>query len=64
MKSLKDLTIGEAANILTEKQMKALKGGNLYCHCNNDSSSYPTSSCANCYLYCYDWYVCDGVHRG
>ena len=63
MKALTNLTIGEGVTILSEKQMKSLKGGNWYCHCNNDTSSYPASDCSQCPYYCTGWYTCDDVDR-
>lgn len=64
MKALTNLTFGEGVTILSEKQMKSLKGGNWYCHCNNDSSSIPVGNCSDCHFHCNNWYTCDEVYRG
>ena len=69
MKALKNLIIGEGANILTNKQMKFIKGGDpapLYCHCGNDSGSIVVDSCDRCWLICSaeGWFVCDSLFRG
>lgn len=54
MKTLKRLDIGSSVSMLTDKQMKGLKGGTTYyCICNNESSgSLVASSCAGCERIC------------
>lgn len=52
MKTLKKLMIGGSANTLTEKQMRALKGGVLYCHCYYETGGTMVTSCESCTFVC------------
>ncbi len=76
MKALKRLVIGSSASMLTDKQMKGLKGGGddndpygdgpWYCHCNNESGSIYVSYCDLCAYACSHSlpYSCDHDGRG
>lgn len=66
MKALKNLVIGSTANLLTEKQMKMMKGGDnndpWYCHCADGSGSEPVQNCDDCKFVCSEgWYTCDHI---
>ncbi len=71
MKALKRLVIGSSASMLTEKQMKVMRGGYgedgpWYCHCNNESWSIYTPDCSECPSKC-DYnpiWSCDHDPRG
>ena len=53
MKKLERLFIHEMnAKVLSQQEMKFLKGGEVYCHCYGDSGSKSASSCADCPTQC------------
>lgn len=70
MKALKRLVIGSSASMLTEKQMKGLKGGDgddgpWFCHCNYETGGQRADTCEDCYRICGNvyWY-CDHMQAG
>ena len=54
MKKLKKLTLGESMRVLSNPELKNLKGGAYYyyCHCkDNSGEGVPASNCEQCKLY-------------
>lgn len=48
MKALKRIQLNDV-KVLTSVEMKSLKGGSVYCHCNGDSGyGRPAPGCGNC----------------
>lgn len=55
MKKLKKLTLGEGMRVLSNPELKNLKGGAYYyyCHCkNNSGEGVPVDNCSRCHELC------------
>ena len=55
MKKLKKLTLGEGMRVLSNPELKNLKGGGYFyhCHCkNNSGEGVPANNCKDCETLC------------
>lgn len=53
MKKLKKLTLGESMRLLSNTEMKFLKGGGVYCHCKgNSGTGISVDNCEACFELC------------
>lgn len=55
MKKLKILSLKDDVKVLTSVEMKMLRGGSVWCHCNgNSGEGIPADKCSQCPSKCSD----------